>query len=397
MRPRIWARGDWRLGRRIMTSDSERGWRAALATGLLKEMVEFEGADDEHLVGVTLHAVSALLGPEASFRPTSEAEWDELRLAVRAHLPEAGVTTMTAEQYEAEEKLASLPPVALYFGHSFEEVPSESTTPALIRLPSTGGKGEPFNQVLLRRLGGDPDLYSIAVAYLQGFSFILDEWGRAPSSEEFADFWHFDLPSVKRDEAVFKRAFPEENGPERLIRLLEEGLPRSGALRALLASPVVDAAPPTSEVAPAVGQRWRSPDGEKIMTLIEVEGDRLLGGMYDRPSETSALWTGSRADIADWRLDQPGSVWRVRFDVDVIPMNLLVPLGEAGVIVDRMSRPADPGPGRQGLGVGTVEAHVEAADEQEAKRKIVEALGGHARVELDQVRVRPLPFRIAGG
>lgn len=396
MRPRVWARGDWRTGRRIVTPDSEHGWRAALATGLLKEVVEREQGENEDLVGVTLHAVSALLGPGASFRPASATEWDELRLAVRAHLPEAGVTTMTGEQYEAEESFAGLPPVVLYFGRSIEEGAMVRTAPGLVHLPSAGEKGEPFDQVLRRRLGGDPDLYSIAVAYLQGFSFILDEWGRAPNSEEFADFWHFDLPSVKRDEAVFKRAFPEESSPERLIRLLEEGLPRTGALRALLESPVVDSAPPTSEVAPAVGQRWQSPDGEKLLTLIEVEGERLVGGMYDRLSQTSVLWAGSRTAISDWHLDQPESVWRVRFDVDVIPMTLFETLNEAGVIVDRMSRPADPRPAQVGLGVGTIEAHLKAADEEEAKRKVVEALRGRAHIEPDQVRVRPLPSRLAG-
>jgi hypothetical protein len=396
MRPRVWARGDWRTGRRILTPDAEQGWRAALATGLLNEVAEM-GKDDDALVGTTLHAISALLGPEASFRPVDDAEWEELRHAVRAYLPEAGVTTLTGEQHKAEEQLAGLPAVALYFGRSSEAVPMEPGGRALIRLPSHDEVGEPFDRVLRRRLGGDPELHSIAVAYLQGFSFVLDQWGRAPNAEELADFWHFDLPSVKRDEAVFARAFPEESGPERLVRLLEEGLPRTGALRALLEAPVVDPSPPTSQVAPAAGQRWRAPDGERALTLIETEGDRLLGRMDDRRSDRSVLWEGSRAEIADWQLDRPETVWRVRFDVDVIPMTLLGPLSEAGVVVDRMSRPAGPRPGQLGLGVGMIEAHIEAEDEGEAKRKIVEALVGHTSLDPDQVKVRPLPFRITKG
>ncbi|MBS1675808.1 MAG: hypothetical protein JST08_00335 [Actinobacteria bacterium] len=392
--PRIWALADWRAGRRFVTPDSEEGWRALLALGLLRE-VERPDAADDHLVRTALHATASLLGPAGGYRPDDESGWEELRRQVAQRLPQAGVDSLTREQREAEDRLRDVAAVVAYFGRAVGEGEADRGAAPLVRLPRAGEKGEPFDQVLRRRLGGDPELHSVVVAYLQGFSFVVDEIGRPPSSEEFADFWHFDLPSVRRDEAAFAKAFPEERGPARLVRLLEEGLARRGALRALLDAPVVDPAPPSGEVAPAPGQRWVSPDDSEVLTLIEVEGEQLVGGKHDRRSGTSALWVGSRSEIAEWRLDTPRSVWRVRFDVDVIPATLMEPLAKADIVVDRMMRPANPRPGQSALRVGTVEGQLAAEGEDEARQRVIEAVGALTSLEASEISVSPLPSRLA--
>jgi hypothetical protein len=392
--PRVWAMADWRAGRRLVTPDSEQGWRALLALGLLGE-VERSDPSEDHLVRTALHVTASLLGPAGGYRPDSDSGWQELRRQVAQRLPQAGVDSLTREQRDAEERLKDAAAVVAYFGRTVGEEEADGAAAPLVRLARAGEKGEPFDQVLRRRLGGDPESHSVVVAYLQGFSFVVDEIGRAPSSEEFADFWHFDLPSVRRDESAFARAFPEERGPARLVRMLEDGLPRRGALRSLLDTPVIDPAPPSGEVALAPGQRWVSPDGDEILTMIEVEGDQLVGGRHDRRSGTSALWVGSRSEIAEWRLDTPRSVWRVRFDVDVIPATLTGPLHQADIVVDRMMRPANPRPGQAALRVGTVEGHLAADGEAEARQRVIGAVGALTSLEPSEIIVTPLPSRLA--
>jgi hypothetical protein len=398
--PRVWARGEWRLGRRIASQDTLPAWRATLALGLCGEVVDLGDAAPRQLGEVALEAVARVVGPVATYLPGSTEEWRELRRGIAAYLPPAGVTTLTAEQTRAERRLLehapALPAVGLYFGLSPESgLPPAVGEPALVRLPGPDEEGEPFEAVLRRRLGGDPAALRDVVAYLQGYSAILDEWDRAPTLHEFADYWHLSANAVQADEQLFARAFPEEPGPEPMLRMLWKALPRSGAFTWLLGARVIDAAPRADQSAiPAAGQRWRRKDGSAEMTLIEADGDQIVGGLHEPASATTSLWVGSRSQLADWELAVPPTIWRVRFDVDVIPATLIEPLRKAGIVPERVARPGDPRPERAALAVGTVEAHVSAADEDAARRKVQKALRGHAHVPLDEIRVTRPPINV---
>jgi hypothetical protein len=360
-------------------------------------MLSFGEAASPQLARLALEAVARVIGPVATYLPGSPGEWRELERRVAAHLHPMGSTSVTAGQVDCERRLLehepALPAVGLYFGLSENaHISPDEREPALLRLPQSGEEGEPFDVVLRRRVGGEPAAYRDLVAYLQGYSHILDEWGRSPTTHEFADHWRFDPSSVRRDETLFAHAFPEEPSPERLLRMLNRGLPTSSALGWQLAVRVIDAAPREQQaVIPAAGQRWRKPDGSREMTLIETGGDQIVAGLHDGRAATTSLWVGTRAELAGWELVVPESVWRVRFDVDVNPATLIGPLDRAGIVADRLARPGDPRPGQVALAAGTVEAHVVAPEIDTARHRVANALRGHANVSASDVRVERLP------
>lgn len=395
--PRVWARGDWRIARRLATGDALSGWQAALAVGLCNEMVRFGHNAPPALGRVTLEALARVIGPIATYLPGSPEEWRQLRSQASAFLPGPGIATHTTQQQLAEERLTKrvppMPAIALYFGIGDDDPMVQSDDePALLRLPSDEDDGEAFDAVLLRRVGGSPRRYRDLSAYLQGYSHLMDELGRAPTSDEFASHWRFSLASVHNDEATFRAAFPEERNPERLLRLLDQALPRGGGLAWLLEGRVVDPSPaPPSGVVPAVGQKWRSPDGQVEATVIEVSGSQLTVGLHQHG--TTALQILSLSAFSEWELVTPESVWWVGFDVDVIPATLIEPLRQGGITADRLARPGDPRTAgdRMVLPVGTVEGYVVASDETDARLKVVHALAGHAQIKAEDVRVRQLP------
>src|SRR5205814_2200981 len=102
------------------------------------------------------------------------------------------------------------------------------------------------------------------------------------------------------------------------------------------------------------------------------DGEQLSVGLHQHG--TTSLNLMSRADLAGWTLELPQELWTVRFDVSVVPATLLEPLSQAGIVCDRLARPGDPRRGRTGLAAGTIEAHLIAADELEARHKVLDAV-----------------------
>ncbi|MDO8184681.1 hypothetical protein Q5424_04950 [Conexibacter sp. JD483] len=123
--PRIWARGSWRLQRRVMTDDVVSIWSAALAERLCADLSQQTGSVDGQLAQLAVAAAARVIGPARTFAPTSSDEWLELRAGVVQ--AEGSVINnragATPQQVGAETAFqrANLPGVRLYFG---TELPS---------------------------------------------------------------------------------------------------------------------------------------------------------------------------------------------------------------------------------------------------------------------------------
>jgi len=121
--PRWWARGDWRLQRRIQTDDAKQLWQARLADRLCIELASRQTPPaPEEITRLAFETITKL-GLECYFDvPCSSEDWMTLRgLVVNAH-PSHSIDGPTEDQYHAEQRLkaASLPAVDLYFGRQRE-------------------------------------------------------------------------------------------------------------------------------------------------------------------------------------------------------------------------------------------------------------------------------------
>jgi hypothetical protein len=394
--PRVWASGQWRLARRIATPDALPGWQVALAAGLCQEMLRLGSAAPQSLGRLTLEALARVLGPVASYLPGDAQEWEQLRRRVLTTVPlGAGPANHTLGQAAAEDALIArgLPAVNLYFGISdVAAIEQPLRDPAHVRLPVAHEEGIAFEEVLRRRTGGRPERLRELRAYLQGYAALSEQLGRAPSPQELAGQARITVGQVRQDEQLFHAAFPEEQDPQRLLALLSRALPRSPSFARVVAARVVDGSPRASGVLPAPGQRWTRPDGT-AMTIIEADREQLTVGLHQHG--TTSLSVIPRDGLAGWTLELPREVWMVRFDVGVVPATLIEPLHQAGIVCDRLARPGDPRPGQPALAVGTIEAHLSAADESEAREKVLNALRGRVAILPEDVHVtRPAPGAI---
>jgi hypothetical protein len=393
LRPRVWALGEWRLARRIATPDAEIRWQGGLALELLDQVLLRFPLASEKLRSLTLEATARVLGPVAAYIPGERTQWEELRQKVAAEAYDFSPASHTAQQAEAEQMLTTYePPIAassLYFGVELGAITQSKFAPSKVRLPAEGELGVSFAQVVGDRLGGDEIATRELLAYLQAWSFVRDELGRPPTRSEFADHWRYDLAQVRREEELFSRAFPEENTPERLVDLLDEGLPRSGQFMQMISVPVVDSAEITVRESPAAGQRWQRQDGA-ILTISTVEGAAVIGHLVNPAGERS-LWASGQDKLKrEFRLAIPGDLWMVTFDVDIEPSQILGLIARHDNLeMHRFRRPGDPRPGRNALAAGTVQLQVLADDEVDARAKAVAAVAPHADVGEAEVDVRP--------
>jgi len=394
LRPRVWGLGEWRLARRIATPDVQGHWQAGLALKLLDEILLRFPPASERLRRLTLEAVARVLGPVAAYTPGSREQWEELRTMVATENPDPDPAGHTSEQREAEQALVNYQPSIgannLYFGLELSALTRPQSSPAKLRLPAEGETGAPFDQVVSRRLGGDEDRTRQLLAYLQGWWFVRDELGRAPTSAEYADHWEYDQASVRDEEALFAETFPEEDSPERVVRLLEDGLPRTGQLVRMMGVAVVDSDETPTMPAPAPGQRWCRSDGA-LLTISTVDGPAVIGRL-EEPRGEDVLWASGRDKLLkEFRLDLPENLWLVTFDVDVQPSDLLhVFARHQDIELERFRRPSDPRPNQDYLRAGTIQLQVVAGDADDARTKVIEALAGRVQLPESEVRVRPL-------
>lgn len=118
--PRWWARGDWRLLRRIATDDAKSLWLGKLAERLCGDLASTTAAVDDQVSTLALGTVAHLLPMRYFDVPQSGDDWIAIRkLVVDAYPGIVGAHDVaTPEQYQAESdlKATDLTPLELYFG-----------------------------------------------------------------------------------------------------------------------------------------------------------------------------------------------------------------------------------------------------------------------------------------
>lgn len=85
-------------------------------------------------------------------------------------------------------------------------------------------QGQEFVDYLDARCGGDRRLRERLLVFLQQWDHLADDMGGEPSVEAYAQRWHVSVPSTYRLLDEFRRAFPTERSPGRVLATLWEGL-----------------------------------------------------------------------------------------------------------------------------------------------------------------------------
>jgi hypothetical protein len=105
--PRWWARGQWRLQRRILTDDARPIWLAILAARLCMDLADRADGRDDAIVSLALGTIARVTGGRYFDMPASRDEW--LALHREVYEPYRGVfanlTGATTSQYDAEARL----------------------------------------------------------------------------------------------------------------------------------------------------------------------------------------------------------------------------------------------------------------------------------------------------
>jgi hypothetical protein len=120
VKPRWWARGEWRLQRRIMTEDVKPIWIATLAEQLCLVLADQPAPSDSPIASLALGSIRRTLGHSHFDVPLSAEDWMNLRREVyEQHMDTfRSRTDATPEQSAVEAKLiaAERPGIELLFG-----------------------------------------------------------------------------------------------------------------------------------------------------------------------------------------------------------------------------------------------------------------------------------------
>lgn len=94
-----------------------------------------------------------------------------------------------------------------------------------LRLASERDVGaRPFREHLLDRTGGDRRLADRLRVFIEQWDVSSDELGRSPSTAEYAERWGMPQPTAYRQAEEFRRIFPSEDDPRRLLQVLWSGV-----------------------------------------------------------------------------------------------------------------------------------------------------------------------------
>jgi hypothetical protein len=87
-----------------------------------------------------------------------------------------------------------------------------------------GEQGVPFIEYLDTRTGHDRRTLTRQLAFLHEWEYLADDLGRAPSTKEYADRWHMPGSTAYGLLSEFRRLFPTERDPNRVIKEIWDGV-----------------------------------------------------------------------------------------------------------------------------------------------------------------------------
>jgi len=244
--PRIWARGSWRLERRILTEDAFQNWSVTLAVFLTDKMAKSDEHARTSLAKASMEAVARVVGPVALYLPGPREEWAAFHAEMLTRQHPIGPEAFTGEQLETAKQLQETgsTPFSLYFGAQDSRVPKTEGPPGL-RLPYSGEAGIPFDE-LVRDKATDRAVGRSVLAYLQEWGSLADHLKRSPSLQEYAERWQVNLETARRRNEEFASLFPSEETPERIWNLLWETQEPGDSPVRLIGKPVIESSlPPT--------------------------------------------------------------------------------------------------------------------------------------------------------
>jgi hypothetical protein len=268
---RIWAKGSWRLARRIITKDAEPAWYAR--TGLtICDLVLRRQVEDSRLSLLGHELAVRSIGAAHAFEPQNDRQWEELRGAFASFPMGPGISTHTNEQGEAERSLieAGFGTFALFFGLEASAGIHRGRRPKGLRL-ALGGEpdAQPFDELVRSSVDGDSNRARTVLAYIEAFGRQMDEEGRPPSIGRYASRWGIDIATAKEEQNAFSAVFPEEENPSAILDLLWGGTgANAGAFTRLLGVKVVRAGSfPTVNgyFVTCLADELRDPAGPRVM------------------------------------------------------------------------------------------------------------------------------------
>jgi hypothetical protein len=246
-KPRIWARGTWRVSRRIRTEEAVQMWQAVLAHHMCNRMIQGNELEQAKLGEVALEAVGRVLGPIALHLPAKAEDWDSMRaqLAPTALHP-VGVAHPFASQASAEARLENqgFTPYALLFGAG-ATVGQTGGQPVGLRLPHPAEEGTPFDELVLAKAKGNRELARDVLAYIQEWGEMVDREGADPGLDAYAERWRVDLATAQNRNELFRALFPSEETPRRIWRLLWDESPARSVSRLVGTRVMESSLPPT--------------------------------------------------------------------------------------------------------------------------------------------------------
>jgi hypothetical protein len=253
LRPRVWARGDWRLARRILTPDVAPTWDAQLALLALELDKQQSGSTPELLELARVHATRAL-------GSLTEVHPKELEPRLLATLPSLGSAAHTGQQAAAEKSLnedASFSGFDSYFGRTRPRIATSDNGPKDLRSTTDAEGGIAFARLVADRVGSI-DVAIEIMAYIQEWTHLRDELGRPPDSAQYAQRFGCSLSTAHARQRSFQLAFPGESDPSGIADFLRRRRPGALFARAL-SIPVID---------------LRNNENISGEVLVEVDADR---------------------------------------------------------------------------------------------------------------------------